>query len=55
MYAPCFAVQVTKLAVLWDDLCGIDLGMVSEYVLPPFLIVNFLQVNVNEFLVLYTS
>ena len=40
-YSPCFAVQVAQLTVLRDDLGGVDLWMVGEYVRPPALI-NFL-------------
>lgn len=55
MHTPGFTIQVTELAVLWNDLRGVDFGVVGEHVLPPFLFVHFLQVNINEFLVLYLS
>jgi hypothetical protein len=52
IYAPGFAVQIAQLAILWDNLRSVDLWVVGEYVLPPFLLVHFLQMNVNELLVL---
>jgi len=39
MDIPSFSVKVAKLAVGRFDLFGIDLGMVSEHVLPPLLFV----------------
>ncbi len=50
---PCFAVEVTELAVLGHDLAGVDLGVVGEDVLPPLLLVHFFKVNVYCLLVLF--
>lgn len=50
--APCFSVQVAELAVLRCDLGRINLGVVCQDVLPPLLLIDLLEMNVNRLLVL---
>ena len=49
---PGLSVQVAELAILGLDFRGIELRMVGEYVLPPLLLIEFLQMNENTLLVL---
>jgi hypothetical protein len=49
---PSFSIQITQFAIIGSDLARIDLGMMSENVLPPLPFVNFLEVNVKKFLIL---
>lgn len=51
-YVPCLAIKVTEFAVLRLDLGRIDLRMMCEDILPPLLLVQLLQVDMNGFLVL---
>ena len=50
--APCLPVQITELAALGLDLGGIELGVMGEYVLPPLLLVQLLEMNQDDLLVL---
>jgi len=50
-HLPCFRIQVAQFAIRRLDLAGIDLGMMSEDVLPPCF-VDFFKGNNNNFLVL---
>lgn len=50
---PRFSVKVAELTVLWLDFADVDFGMVSEHVLPPLLLIQFLEMNMNGLLVLY--
>ena len=52
---PGLSVEVTELAILRLDLGGVDLGVVREYVLPPLLLIELLQVNEYVLLVLYRT
>ena len=49
---PSLSVQITQLTVFRLDFGGIDLGMMGEHVLPPLLLIEFLQMNENTLLVL---
>ena len=52
---PGLPVEVTELAILRLDLRCIELGVMREYVLPPLLLVELLQVNEYVLLVLYRT
>lgn len=49
---PCLAIEIAEFAILRLDLPCIDLGMVSEYILPPLHLVHFLEVKLNRRLIL---
>jgi hypothetical protein len=51
-HSPCLAIKVAQLAVLWLNLGGVDLWMMGEHVLPPLLLIQFLEVDKDRFLVL---
>lgn len=51
-HTPRLSIQVAEFAVLWLDLCGVDLWMMREDVLPPRLLVYLFEVDVDELLVL---
>jgi len=50
-HLPCFRIQVAQFAIRRLNLAGIDLGMMSEDVLPPCF-VDFFKGNNNNILVL---
>ena len=52
VYVPCFTVEIAELAVLRLDLGRVDLGMMREDVLPPLLLVEFLQMHKDYLLIL---
>jgi hypothetical protein len=52
-YKPGLAIEIAELAILGLDLARVDLWMMSENVLPPSHLVNFLEMNSNLRLILY--
>ena len=52
---PGLSVEVTELAILWLDLRCVELGVMSEYIFPPLLLIELLQVNEHVLLVLYRT
>jgi hypothetical protein len=51
---PRFTIKIAELAVFRLDLADIDFRMMSEDVLPPILLVQLLEMNMNSLLVLYS-
>ena len=52
---PGLSVEVTELAIFRLDLRRVELGVMREYVLPPLLLFELLQVNEYGLLVLYRT
>lgn len=51
-HSPGLSVKIAELAVLRFDLSGIDLGMMGKDVLPPLVLVHFLEMDMNGLIVL---
>jgi hypothetical protein len=54
-FSPCLPVQVAQFAIRRLDLSRVDLWVVGQYIFPPLLIVQFLQVDHNILLVVWCS
>lgn len=52
--SPCFTIQIAKFAIPWLDLSGIDLGVMRQYILPPLLFIELLEMNMNSLLIFCT-
>lgn len=50
--SPSLVIKITKLAICWFDFLCVDFRMVGEDVIPPGLVINLLEMDVNSDVVL---